>query len=93
MKVEQIIAEEFDERLGLMVVAYMFDQLSQDRAAAITDEEIENAEGEGFLSKHFIQSLMRCARRIAQECDFVKDVVPYIIENYGWLAKKKGSRS
>lgn len=92
-KVEQIIYEEFDERLGLMVLTYTFSQLGQDRAAAITDDEIESAEENAMMSKNFIQSLMRCARRIGRECNFVNDIIPYIIENYGYLAKKKGRRS
>ena len=43
----------------------------------------------GNASKEFVQSLAICARRIGKECDFVNDVVPYIVENFQYLTEGK----
>lgn len=86
-KVETIIKEEFDERVVLMALAYTLGQLGMDNASEITDEEIEAMDGNPMMSKEFVQSLARCARRIGKECDFVKDVVPYIVENFQYLTE------
>lgn len=86
-KVKQIIDNEFDSRLGLAVLSYTLGQLGQDQAATLTDEDIEKTEGNGIMTESFVQSLMRCAKRVASECSFTNDIVPYIIEEYGYLSK------
>ena len=86
-KVYDIINEEFDGRLDLTVLQYLCEQVGIDKAREITDEEIEAIEGNGFMTQEFCQSLVRCARRIARECDFIKDIVPYIVNNFRRLAK------
>ena len=86
-KVEAIIKEEFDERVALMALAYTLGQLGMDNASEITDEEIEAMDGNPMMSKEFIQSLARCARRIGKECNFVDDVIPYIVKNFQYLAE------
>ena len=88
-KVETIIKEEFDERVALMALAYTLGQLGMDNASEITDDEIEAMDGNPMMSKESIQSLAKCARRIGKECDFVKDVVPYIVENFQYLTEGK----
>ena len=88
-KVEQIIEEDFDGRVGLMVLTYTFCQLGQEKAAEITDEEIDQLEANGLMSKEFVQALVRTSRRVARECEFIEDVIPYIVNNYGYLAKKR----
>ena len=84
-KVYNIINKEFDGRLDLTVLQYLCEQIGIDKAKEITDEEIDAIEGGAFISKAFCQALVRCARRIARECDFIKDIVPYIVENFGHL--------
>lgn len=84
-KVYNIINQEFDNRLDLAVIQYLCEQVGIDRAKRITDEEIEAIEGNAFMTKGFCQAMVRCARRIALECDFIKDVVPYIVDNFGHL--------
>ena len=85
-KVKQIIDNEFDSRLGLAVLSYTLGQLGQDQAASLTDDDIEKAEGNALMTKDFVQSLMKCAKRVASECSFTNDIVPYIIEEYGYLS-------
>lgn len=88
-KVEQIIEEDFDGRLGLSVLIYTLCQLGQDKAAEITDEEIKNVKGNAMMTDHFVQALVKTSRRVAKECDFIKDIIPYIVNEYGYLAKKE----
>lgn len=84
-KVYNIINKEFDGRLDLAVLQYLCEQVGIDRAKEITDAEIEAIEGSWLMTKGFCQAMVRCARRIALECDFIKDIVPYIVENFGHL--------
>lgn len=85
-KVKQIINEEFDSRMGLAVIQYLCEQVGMDNAAKITDEEISSIEGNGLMTQKFCQAMVRCARRIATECSFVGDVVPYLINEYPHLS-------
>ena len=91
-KVKQIIEEDFDGRVGLSVITYTFCQLGQDKAAEITDEEIENLKGNALMTDRFVQAMVKTARRIARECNFIKDVIPYIVNEYGYLAKGKDGK-
>lgn len=87
-KVKQIIEQEFDGRLGLMVIAYLLNQIGMTRAATITEEDIAAVKGNDFFSDEFMQGIVKAARRIAQECDFTHDVVPYIVTELAYLAKE-----
>lgn len=87
-KVKQIIDNEFDSRLGLAVLSYALGQLGQDQAASLTDEDIEKAEGNALMTKDFVQSLMKCAREVAKT-SFCDDIIPYIVEEYGYLSKAR----
>ena len=84
-KVEAIIKEEFDERVALMALAYTLCRLGMYNASEITDDEIE-AMSNPIMGIEF-QRVAKCARRIGKECDFVKDVVPYIVENFQYLTE------
>lgn len=85
-KVKQIINEEFDSRMGLAVIQYLCEQVGMDNAAKITDEEIAAIEGNAIMTQEFCQAIVRCARRIATECSFVGDIVPYLINEYPHLS-------
>lgn len=85
-KVYKIINEEFDQRMGLAVIQYLCEQVGIDKAKEITDDEIEAIDGNALMTKSFCQAMVRCARRIAVECSFVNDIVPYIINEWGHVA-------
>ena len=88
-KVKQIIEDEFDGRLGLMVIAYLLDQIGMTRAATITEEDIAAVKGNDFVSDEFMQGIVKAARRIAKECNFTHDVIPYIVTELAYLAKEE----
>ena len=50
-----------------MMTSYLLD-IGFRNAKEITDEEIENAEGNGIMTKEFVQGLMKQAREIANIC-------------------------
>lgn len=85
-KVKNIINEEFDSRMGLAVIQYLCEQVGIDNAKEITDAEIESIEGNALMTQDFCQSMVRCARRIARECGFITDIVPYLINEWGHLS-------
>lgn len=66
-KIGKIIEEEFDSRMGNAVVSYIMDK-GMSNVKEITDEQIDKLEGNGF----FVQSLVRCARRICKECKWIE---------------------
>ena len=89
-KVKAIIKDEFDEeefykRAVIMVLSYTLGRLGMYNASEITDEEIE-AMSNPIIGIEF-QKVGKCARRIGKECSFVNDVVPYIVENFQYLAE------
>ena len=84
-KVDQIIREEFDSRMDLAVMQYLCEQVGIDNAKQITDAQIESLDGNALMTQSFCQAMVRCARRIARECNFINDIVPYMVENFGHL--------
>lgn len=67
-KIGKIIEEEFDSRMGNAVISYIMDE-GMGNIKEITNEQIEKLEGNGLMTQDFIQSLVRCARRICIECE------------------------
>lgn len=70
-KIGNIIEEEFDSRMGNAVIAYIMDK-GIENVKEITDEEIKNIKGNGLMTAEFLQSLVRCARRICNECEWIE---------------------
>lgn len=70
-KIGKIIEEEFDSRMGNAVVSYIMDK-GISNIKEITDEQIEKLEGNGLMTQDFVQSLVRCARRICNECEWIE---------------------
>ena len=70
-KIGKIIEEEFDSRMGNAVVSYIMDK-GMSNVKEITDEQIKQIEGNGLMTAEFLQSLVRCARRICQECEWAE---------------------
>lgn len=66
-KIGKIIEEEFDSRMGNAVISYIMDK-GMSNVKEITDEQIEKLEGNGLMTQDFVQSLVRCTRRICNEC-------------------------
>lgn len=70
-KIGKIIEEEFDTRIGNAVISYIMDN-GIENVKEITDEQISKLEGDGFMTQNFVQSLVRCARRICNECEWIE---------------------
>lgn len=75
-KIGKIIEEEFDSRAGNMVFAYLMDK-GIENIKEITDEQIEKMEGNGLMTQRFVQSLVRCARLICNECEWI-EIIEFI---------------
>lgn len=75
-KIGKIIDEEFDSRVGSMVFTYLMDK-GIENIKEITDEQIEKMEGNGLMTQQFVQSLVRCARRICNECEWI-EIIEFI---------------
>ena len=76
-KVSDIIEKGFDGRLVGAVIGYLFDK-GIDNVKEITDEDIAEIPGNGFMTASFSQALVRTAREIARSCDLYKDIFPFI---------------
>ena len=70
-KIGKIIEEEFDSRMGNAVISYIMDK-GIENVKEITDEEIKKIEGNGLMTAEFLQSLVRCARQICIECEWIE---------------------
>ena len=68
-KIENIIEEEFYLIMGNVVISYIMDK-GIENVKEITDEQISKLEGNGLMTQDFVQSLVRCARRICNECEW-----------------------
>ena len=55
----------------------MFDK-GIDNVKEISDEDIAEIPGNGFMTASFSQALVRTAREIARSCDLYKDIFPFI---------------
>ena len=70
-KIGRIIEKEFDSRMENAVISYIMDK-GMENVKKITDEQIRQIEGNGLMTAEFLQSLVRCARRICQECEWTE---------------------
>ena len=75
-KIGKIIEQEFDSRVENAVFSYIMDK-GIERIKRITDEDIASIEGNGLFAVGFSQSLVRCARRICTECEWI-EIIEYI---------------
>lgn len=75
-KIGKIIEEEFDSRLSNAVFSYIMHN-GIDSTKKITDKEISKIKENGVMTKELCQSLVRCARRICNECDW-KGMIDFI---------------
>lgn len=75
-KIGKIIEQEFDPRVENAVFSYIMDK-GIDRIKQITDEDIVAIEGNGLFTAEFNQNLVRCARHICTECEWI-EIIEYI---------------
>lgn len=75
-KIGKIIEQEFDTRVENAVFNYIMDK-GIEQIKQITDEDIVAIEGNGLFTAKFNQSLVRCARRICIECEWI-EIIEYI---------------
>ena len=75
-KIGRIIEEEFDSRVGNAVFSYIMDK-GIEFIKQITDEDIAGIKGNGLMTGDFSQSLVRCARRICNECKWI-EIIEFI---------------
>lgn len=70
-KIGKIIEEEFDARMGNAVISYIMGK-GIENIKEITDEQISKLEGNGLMTQDFVQSLVSCAKRICNECEWIE---------------------
>ena len=70
-KIGRIIEEEFDSRVGNAVFSYIMDK-GIEFIKQITDEDFAGIKGNGLMTDDFSQSLVRWARRICNECEWIE---------------------
>lgn len=75
-KIGKIIEHEFDAIVESVVFIYIMDK-GIERIKRITDEDIAGIEGDGLCTAAFNQNLVRCARRICTECEWI-EIIEYI---------------
>ncbi len=75
-KIGKIIEKEFDSRMESAVISYIMDK-GMENIKKITDEQIRQIEGNGLMTAEFLQSLVRCARQICNECEWI-EIIEYI---------------
>ena len=86
-KVKQIINEEFDGRIAIAVVQYILDR-GFDNLKEVTEEDILEVKGNGYMTDRFSQALVRAAVRICKECNEIDDFLPFIV-NHLYVPKAK----
>ena len=78
----KIIREEFDTRCDAMVISYLMSK-GIEFCEKLTEEDIAKVEGNGLMTQDFVQSMIRCASRIAKECSLFDEILPFIAERFG----------
>ena len=86
-KVRDIIRKEFDSRMEMAVVSHILGT-GWDKLELVTEESINNVEGNGLMTKEFCQALVRTSVRICKECDMFEDFLPFIV-NYLFVPNAK----
>ena len=86
-KVRDIIEEEFDSRVEMAVISYIFDH-GIEKLSKIKEEDILEIKGNAFMTDRFCQALVRAAVRICKECSLYDDILPFIV-NYLYVSKAK----
>lgn len=75
-KIENIIKKEIGTNAEMMVLTYLIDK-GFTFCQNITDEDIAELDGNGLMTKDFVQCLVRCARELAKNVR-ITDIMQYI---------------
>jgi len=75
-KISNLIAKEFDTRLEAMLASYIMDR-GYDNIRNIEDSDIAELEGNGLMTKEFVQDLVKTARHICTDFS-VMDIMTWI---------------
>lgn len=75
-EIENTIKKEIGASAETMVLTYLFDK-GFSFCRSITDEDIENLDGNGLMPKEFVQSLVRCASELAKNFELI-DIMKYV---------------
>ena len=68
-KAKQIISREtYGSVPYVMVLSYLLDK-GMENVKQIVDAQIDMLEGNGMMTKSFVQDLVKAARAVARECD------------------------
>lgn len=68
LKAREICNKEARGIPYVMIISYILDK-GQSMILQITDEQIEGLEGNGLMTKEFVQSLVRAAREVVRNCN------------------------
>lgn len=82
-KIEATIKNEIGTEYELMVITYLFDK-GFSFCQRITDEDIAQLEGNSMMSTDFVQSLVRCARELANNFELI-DIMKYV-RREAWMS-------
>lgn len=75
-RIADMIKDEMGAEYETLVVSYIFDK-GYSFCKGITDADIAEIEGNGMMTKEFVQSLVRCARDLTDEFE-LSDLMKYI---------------
>lgn len=68
LKAREICDREAKGIPYVMIISYIIDK-GQDVIAEITDEDIDNIEGNAMMTADFCKGIVRAARAVVKECD------------------------
>lgn len=68
LKAKQICDKEGKGIPYVMILSYILDK-GESTIREITDNQIEELEGNGMMTKNFVQGLVRTAREVCRQCD------------------------
>lgn len=67
LKAREICNKEARGIPYVMIISYILDK-GQSMISQITDEQIDNLEDNGLMTKEFVQALVRAAREVVRNC-------------------------
>lgn len=65
-EIKNLVENEFDSRMEMGLFSYILDK-GIEYLSKVTDEEIREFKGDGFMTEDFVQALVRTAVKICKE--------------------------
>lgn len=75
-KISELIAKEFDTRTEVMIATYIMDS-GYNELRQMPDEEIDKLDGNGLMTKDFVQALVRTSKHICEQFS-IMDILIWI---------------